>query len=699
MFESQEAGEGTSGSLSPGSTAERQTRKVLQSRIVEYLALNFNLDRQYVEECLNADAVLATVEAFILTTTAGKELPRPLLFCLQQQETDETSANSFKKRGTSRAESRTLALVTSGNYEGRVLVVSAVVQSAETDTLTARKRTKNALYFGEIDASQPTTYLSDVSDVIRQIYIHYFFPGPSDSNLGEVMGSESVPTANFGRELDDISAMTEHIRTFVLRPSVGPAETTGKQDNDEVVAAWNEQILGMLDGDLEFTRGYHEEKGPRMEILKWRVQKGRCQTLLRSAGMENNRKIVQACVDDQIYEQFHHLVEKIRVSFKEAEDNLKFILSIETCWQPLYEDNAGRGKDCFHRIMTAISWMSSVSRYYGRAEMIASLFQKVASQTVAFCDLLRPKAPSDLPLDDAYLWDEGQIDAAIEHLDECTRVQDCFIHEYNVKREALQEHPSVPQFTLSEERVFSSLLMHSYRAQRMRLLLSAHKRALNVQHGVLRPLCQSTSTEETNAFRKFKQSCPHPMRPALVNKEKFDSAYDEYMMEAFACERAVADKIIELATKSGSTSNALSFMSRTDAGYFLQADGAVRCTHACYEAIILKFEEELQYVTDLYNANKSNPPHQRGTPPVIGNILWSRQLLRRITGPMERLTTFNDNHEDSTLLSSAVGQRVVKTYNRIATTITMFEQLWFDGWVEASNNTNESLHDPLLKKY
>ena len=690
------------GSLSPDTTAERQNRSVLQTRIVEYLALAFDLDRQYVEGCLNADEVFPTLEAFIRATTAGQELVRPLLFCLQQQEVDQTSTSEYKKRDAGKGESRVLGLVSSGNYQGRVLIVSSissVAQSTETDTLKARKRMKNALYFTEFNASRPTTYLSDVSDVISQIYDRYFFPGLDETTLAPQRTNGRTRTGNLKRELDDISNMTEHIRTFVLKPSSSLLEAAKKDDPDEIVGAWNEQIAYMLDGDLEFPKSSKEEKGPRKEILKWRVQKGRCQTVLRSAEMEDNRNMIDSCMNDLVYKKFHTLLEKTRVSLNEAEDNLKFILSIETCWQPLYENHLGRGKDCFRRIMAAISWMSTVSRCYGRAEMMASLFEKVASQTVAFCDLIRPRETSGLPLDDEYLWNEGRIDDAIEYLDECARVQDCFVHEYKLKRESLKKQPSMPQFTLSEDRIFSPLLKHSYRAQRMRSLLTTHRRALNVQRGVLRLHCNSTIKEEKHAFCKFKQSSPHPMRPSLVNKQKFDAAYDEYMMAAFACEKTVADKIVDLATKSGSSSNALDFVSRLGLESYLLPQGAARCTHTCYEAIIVKFENELQYVTDLYNANNTNPPYMRGTPPAVGNILWSRQLLRRISEPMESFTLFNDNTQNSTLLSSTVGLRVIKTYNRVATTITMFETLWFDGWVEASRSTHKSLRDPLLRKH
>ena len=43
---------------------------------------------------------------------------------------------------------------------------------------------------------------------------------------------------------------------------------------------------------------------------------------------------------------------------------------------------------------------------------------------------------------------------------------------------------------------------------------------------------------------------------------------------------------------------------------------------------------DLETVQRLYEKQKHAPPHVRNAPPVTGNILWSRQLMRRIEEPM-----------------------------------------------------------------
>lgn len=68
---------------------------------------------------------------------------------------------------------------------------------------------------------------------------------------------------------------------------------------------------------------------------------------------------------------------------------------------------------------------------------------------------------------------------------------------------------------------------------------------------------------------------------------------------------------------------------------------------------------ELASVQDAYERYKNSPPAARNMPPVAGNILWSRHLLRRIEGPMERF------HAYPGVLQSKDSRKLIKTYNKV----------------------------------
>lgn len=64
----------------------------------------------------------------------------------------------------------------------------------------------------------------------------------------------------------------------------------------------------------------------------------------------------------------------------------------------------------------------------------------------------------------------------------------------------------------------------------------------------------------------------------------------------------------------------------------------------------------------------------RNAPPVSGAISWARHLLTRIEEPMK---FFQESKAVSQLKDFS---RVVKMYNRTATTLVTFESLWFNHW-------------------
>jgi len=63
----------------------------------------------------------------------------------------------------------------------------------------------------------------------------------------------------------------------------------------------------------------------------------------------------------------------------------------------------------------------------------------------------------------------------------------------------------------------------------------------------------------------------------------------------------------------------------------LQADLAAK-----YVVIFQNYGLDLETVQKLYEKHKHAPPVVRNAPPVAGNIMWARQLLRRIEMPMKR---------------------------------------------------------------
>ena len=91
--------------------------------------------------------------------------------------------------------------------------------------------------------------------------------------------------------------------------------------------------------------------------------------------------------------------------------------------------------------------------------------------------------------------------------------------------------------------------------------------------------------------------------------------------------------------------------------------------------IFQHFLGDLEVVSRSYEKLKNNPPLVRNVPPVTGNVLWARQLMRRIESPMQQFR----NHQE--LMDLKDSKKAVKVYNKIARTVVEFEALWELAWV------------------
>ena len=85
--------------------------------------------------------------------------------------------------------------------------------------------------------------------------------------------------------------------------------------------------------------------------------------------------------------------------------------------------------------------------------------------------------------------------------------------------------------------------------------------------------------------------------------------------------------------------------------FLLQEDLAAK-----YQVIFQNYGHDLEEVQKLYETHKNSPPLVRDAPPVAGNIMWARQLLRRIELPMKRCALRQSLRALHTACKPAVGR-------------------------------------------
>ena len=109
-----------------------------------------------------------------------------------------------------------------------------------------------------------------------------------------------------------------------------------------------------------------------------------------------------------------------------------------------------------------------------------------------------------------------------------------------------------------------------------------------------------------------------------------------------------------------------------------------------YGAVIAKFTSDLQFVQTDYMENKENPPLARNLPPVSGKIAWSRQLYRRIAGPVE---VFQTNEQ---LMQLPETKKAIKKFNRLARVLVEYELVFLQIWTKQIEAARVSLNATVL---
>lgn len=125
-----------------------------------------------------------------------------------------------------------------------------------------------------------------------------------------------------------------------------------------------------------------------------------------------------------------------------------------------------------------------------------------------------------------------------------------------------------------------------------------------------------------------------------------------------------------------------------------QMESVHRVLEAKYLLIFQRYGKDLENVQKMYEKHKYKPPVPRNAPPVAGNIMWARQLLRRIELPMQR---FAQNR--ALLSSSKETKKIVKTYNKVAKALIEFETLWHQAWLQSIETCKKGLDASLLVQH
>ncbi|KAJ1495027.1 dynein heavy chain, N-terminal region 1-domain-containing protein [Baffinella frigidus] len=167
------------------------------------------------------------------------------------------------------------------------------------------------------------------------------------------------------------------------------------------------------------------------------------------------------------------------------------------------------------------------------------------------------------------------------------------------------------------------------------------------------------------------------------SKNAFDRDYLEYTVNIAELEQQSTVWLMNLSLLN--TVQALSLLKQFED--ILTRDSLKADLDSKYTVIFHNYGLDLEAVQRLYERQKSQPPMLRNAPPVTGNILWAKQLLRRIEEPMKR---FKVPHPTLTTR---------RLYNKVARALVEFETLWHNAWARSIEAARSGLQATLIIRH
>ena len=175
------------------------------------------------------------------------------------------------------------------------------------------------------------------------------------------------------------------------------------------------------------------------------------------------------------------------------------------------------------------------------------------------------------------------------------------------------------------------------------------------------------------------------------SKNTFDRDFLEFNVNVAELETALQGFINASFENITSTDQALSLLKQFE--NILERETLKNDLDSKYTVIFHNYGLDLETVQKIYDKQKQAPPTTRNSPPVAGNILWSRQLLRRIEKPMKQ---FKSNKN---IMTTKESKKIIRTYNKVARALIEYETLWHHAWCKSIEASKAGLMATLIIRH
>ncbi|VUZ42500.1 unnamed protein product [Hymenolepis diminuta] len=446
---------------------------------------------------------------------------------------------------------------------------------------------------------------------------------------------------------------------------------------DTLLAKWNKQVQ-LAVNELNLIIRESDNAGPADELAYWRSRRNTLTRLTERMASKEASIVTETLsnVKSASFELWSELRDKISDYAIEAESNVHFLSGLEKYFGSVFHNDPKKLKEEISALVNSIKVIFEVSEYFNTAERITSLFVKVTNQMVGSC---RQYLYSGVEK----IWSLPS-EIVTGRIKECLDLYNFYRRNFQSVKKNLAANPDGRQLNCSENKIFGKFEAFCRR-------LSEISDLLVVIEG-LRPISglhADDTSEVTGAYQAMLDSVQQwkgdPIDPRnkqfAIDLQTFQSQRKDLLSKI----DALLDKWL---SRRLPAFHLLQFLSQWETRV---SDPSLDFTSR-YEYILRVYGQELEHIRDIYEADKRAPPLERRMSPVAGRIRWSRALLQRIRQPLDAIY-----ERCPGVLEIPEGQKQVKRFNQLATTLVKYEAVTYHKWVKNLETASaELLETPLL---
>ena len=704
------------------SAAHNSVNVLIQERLANIFIKKYQLSRQMVERCLLDVKIRNEINRFtsLIVNNAGFELLKPLIFSIKKDK-DETK-QYIKCDFVPVLRNKEMK-----NDQAKFLVVHAQpIEQANPAT----NDVINSLLFSEINLSDPDMFLNSMTYTLSNIY--ECLARETQINFAQLNNSlDDNGGSNNDNKLNELNVIWNVVSLQVkniecVDSQIEIAKHHYSKFMAEQIILWNEKVNDYLDQYVKYSKSFlfkyfntktkNYDRGPGLELMQWKIEFFFYRSLLKIATNGNVNIAYQNCSDNEVKESFASTLRRLDESSIIAKNKLKCLHSIAVSWQPLYGLSVKRVFESIRRMVQGVARLSTVSTYYKRPEALASLFQKITLQLIDFCQNYweakvmpygkkssskmsqRNNKASHEIIDT--IWDDENIDKILEYAIVVLNLNKKYIDEFRKIKDHLAAHPSLPQFTFREDVTFSLFFSYNTRVEKLSRILSSCQKIFILKKSNGGAIALPAIETLKKMLHKFKTKCPYFLLKEKVDDVFYKDVCTEYVNKITFCNQRLKNAVEKRVHVSPNCFAGLKFLSQIETLHPFNSNIFKTSIHQCYLHSLEKFQEEIEHMCDIYAGNKNNPPYPRNLPPVAGKIMWARHLTMRLQDPMPYFVKYNSTLSVSnvtTIFATDVGKNVVKGYNRLLTTLSTYEDLWYNGWCDKCDELRVFFYVPLLE--